>query len=143
MSNKEGELSINTILENIQMSRDAVSRAFDKITELQFKILDLQKDILQIQKIQEDQAALFSENEHLKQELKHQKVRIYTPPASLFVKTSGGLKRPDDPVFGQTPDQKTESDGQPEPLQEHGIQLQPEHRVRGAGTKPMIGTVKE
>ena len=129
MSNKEGDVSVHTILENIQISRDALAGALNKITELQFEILNIQKDILKIQKIQEEQAALFSENEYLKQELKHQKVRIYGPPTPLFVKT-GGLKRPDD--------QMGESDGQPEPLQEQSGQIPAESRMRGMNIKTPI-----
>ena len=129
MSIKEGDISVNTILENIQISRDTVAKALTEITELQFRILDLQKDILRIQRIQEEQAALFSENEHLKQELKHQKVRIYSPPTPLFVKTGGGLKRPDDQSFNPSPDQQ---DGQPESPQEHP----PEHRGRKSPITP-------
>ena len=140
---KEGDISVNTILENIQISRDTIAKALNEITELQFKILDLQKDILRIQKIQEEQAALFSENEHLKQELKHQKVRIYGPPTPLFVKTGGGSKRPDDTSFNQAPDQRQESDNQTEPLQEQNIPYPPEHRVRGALGKSSITSAPE
>ena len=137
MSNKEGDVSVHTILENIQISRDTLAKALNKITELQFEILNIQKDILQIQKIQEEQAALFSENEYLKQELKNQKVRIYGPPTPLFVKT-GGLKRPDD----QT-DQQQESDGQIEPLQEQSGQITAENRMRGMNIKTPIVSAAE
>jgi len=143
MSNKEGDLSVNTIFENIQISRDTVAKVLNKITELQFEILNLQKDILQIQKIQEEQAALFSENEQLKQELRQQKVRIYGPPTPLFVKTGGGLKRPDDQNFNSTPDQQNESEDHPESLQEQNIQLPADHRARVASVKSPIAPAPE
>jgi len=133
MSNNKEDVSVNTILENIQISRDTIAKSLNRITELQFEILNLQKDILQIQKILEEQAALFSENEYLKQELKLQKVRIYSPPTPLFGKTGGGLKRSDD-----SSDQQQASDNQPEPVQEQGFQNPPEIRMRSMSVKTPV-----
>jgi len=143
MSNKEGDISVNTIFENIQISRDTVARVLNKITELQYEILNLQKDILQIQKVQEEQAALFSENEQLKQELKQQKVRIYGAPTPLYIKTGGGLKRPDDPNFNAASDQQNEAADQAESLQEQNVQITADHRSRVANAKPPIAPAPE